>query len=219
MLKIVDLKESKSDALTIAKQIFDQFAKVKTVPKDDDKEEEVANTKEIDDKDDGDTNAVEVKEKDNEHVRQDNADEAVESLPNEREAQDELDDKDYYKKDMNVREDAGNHSSAEKGDRNVDTSATEDDLSPKRVVPSAVDCVDVVSSAAKAKSSRGRRRPKSSAKVTKKSRSKVKSSRKSGSSRERRSKRSLDFPTNDFNSPESPAVDDVRQSEDDVRLF
>ena len=45
----------------------------------------------------------------------------------------------------------------------------------------------------------------------------MKYSRKSGPSHERRSKRSLDFSTNDFNSPESPAVDDVRQSEDDVQ--
>ena len=73
MLEIVDSKESKSDALTIARQIFDQFAKVKTILEDDDELEEVANTEEIDDKDDGDTNAAEVEEKDNEHVGQDNA--------------------------------------------------------------------------------------------------------------------------------------------------
>ena len=128
-----------------------------------------------------------------------------------------MDGKDHDKEDMNVREDAGNHPSVEKGDQNVDTLATEDDLPPKKVVPSAVDCVDVVSSVAKAKSSRGGRRPKSNAKVTKKSRLKVKSSRKSGPSRERRSKRSLDFPTNNFNSLESSVVDDVRQSEDDIQ--
>ena len=29
----------------------------------------------------------------------------------------------------------------------------------------------------------------------------------------------MDFPTNDFNSPKSPAIDDVRQSEDDVQDF
>ena len=184
---------------------------------DDDEEEEVANTEEIDDKDDVDTHAAEVEEKDDEHVGQDNASEAVESLPDEGEAQDQLDGKDHDDIDMNVREDAGSHPSAEKGDQNVDTSATEDDLPPKRVVPSVVDCVDVVSSAVKAKSSRGKRRLKFNAKVTKKSRSKVKYSWKSGPSRERRSKQSLDFPTNDFNSLESPAVDDVRQFEDDVQ--
>ena len=47
----------------------------------------------------------------------------------------------------------------------------------------------------------------------------MKYSRKSGPSRERRSKMNLDFPTNDFNSPKSPVVDDVRQFEDDVQEF
>ena len=210
MLEIVDSEKSKIDALTIARQIFDQFAKVKTMSEDDDDEEEVANTKEIDDKDDVDTHAAEVKEEEDDHIGQDNASEAVESLPNEGEAQDQLDGKEHDDIDMNVREDAGSHPLAEKGDLNVDTSATEDDLPPKRIVPFAVECVDVVSSAATAKSSRGNRRPKSNAKVTKKSRSKVKYSQKSGPSRELRSKRHMDFPTNDFNSPKSPAVDDVR---------
>ena len=219
MLKIVDLEKSKTDALTIARQIFDQFAKVKTVSEDDDDEEEVANTEEIDDKNDVDTHATEVEEEEDNHVGQHNAGEAVESLPDEGEAQDQLDSKDHDDVDMNIREDAGSHPSAEKGDLNVDTSATEDDLPPKRIVPSAVECVDVVSSAAKAKNSRRKRRPKSNAKVTKKSRSKVKYSQKSGPSREQRSKMNLDFPTNDFNSPKSPAVDDVRQSEDDVQEF
>ena len=127
------------------------------------------------------------------HVGQDNAGEAMESLPDEGEAQDQLDGKDHEDVDMNIREDAGSHPSAEKGNLNVDTSATEDDLPPKRIVPSAVECVDVVSSAATAKSSQGNRRPKSNAKVTKKSRSKVKYSRKSGPSRELRSKRRMDF--------------------------
>ena len=209
MLKIVNSEKSKANALTIARQIFDQFAKVKTVSEDDDDEEEVANTEEIDDEDDVDTHTAEVEEEEDDHIGQDNAGEAMESLPDEGEAQDHLDSKDHDNVDMNVREDAGSHSSAEKGDLNVDTSATEDDLPKKRIVPSAVECVDVVSSAATTKSSRGNRLPKSNAKVTKKSRSKVKYMRKSGPSRERRSKRRMDFPTNDFNSPKSPAVDDV----------
>ena len=207
---------SKSWTWRNQRQIFDQFAKVKTVSEDDDDEEEVANTEEIDDENDVDTHAAEVEEEEDDHVRQDNAGEAVESLPDEGEAQDQLDGKDHDDVDMNVREDAGSDLSAENGDLNVDSSATEDDLPPKRIVPSVVECVGVVSSAAKAKSSRGRRRLKSNAKVTKKSRSKVKYSRKSGPSRERRSKMNLDFPTNDFNSPKSLAVDDVRQFEDDV---
>ena len=153
MFKIVDSEKSKSDALTIARQIFDQFAKVKTVSEDDDEEKEVANTEEIDDEDDGDTHATEVEEKDDEHVGQDNVGEAVKSLPDRGEAQDHLDGKDHDDVDMNVREDASSHPSVEKGDQNVDTSAIEDDLPPKKVVPSAVDCVDVVSSVAKAKSS------------------------------------------------------------------
>ena len=64
-----------------------------------------------------------------------------------------MDGKDHDDVDMNVREDAGSHSSTENGDLNVDTSAIEDDLPPKRIIPSAVECVDVVSSAAKAKRS------------------------------------------------------------------
>ena len=62
MLKIVDSEKSKTDAPTIARQIFDQFAKVKTVSEDDDEEEEVANTEEINDKDNVDTHAAGVKE-------------------------------------------------------------------------------------------------------------------------------------------------------------
>ena len=135
MLKIVDSEKSKIDALTIAKQIFDQFAKVKTVSKDDDDEEEVANTEEIDDEDDIDTHAAEVEEEEDDHIGQDNAGEAVESLPNKGEAQDQLDSKDHDDVDMNVREDAGSHLSAEKGDLNVDTSATEDDLPQKKDCP------------------------------------------------------------------------------------
>ena len=88
MLEIVDSEKSKIDALTIARQIFDQFAKVKTVSEDDDDEEEVANTEEIDDENDIDTHAVEVEEEEDDHVGHDNAGEAVESLPDEGEAQD-----------------------------------------------------------------------------------------------------------------------------------
>ena len=120
---------------------------------DDDDEEEVANTEEIDNEDDVDTHAAEVEEEEDDHVGQDNAGKAVESLPDKGEAQDQLDGKDHDDVDMNVREDAGSHPSGEKGDLNVDTLATEDDLLPKRIVPSAVECVDVVSSAAAAKSS------------------------------------------------------------------
>ena len=86
MLEIVNSKKSKTDALTIARKIFDQFAKVKTVSKDDDNEEEVANTEEIDDENDVDTHATEVEEEEDDHVGQDNAGEAMESLPDEGEA-------------------------------------------------------------------------------------------------------------------------------------
>ena len=112
MLEIVDLEKSKTDTLTIARQIFDQLAKVKTVSEDDDDEEEVANTEEIDDEDDVDTHAAKVEEEEDDHIGQDNAGEAVESLPDKGGAQNQLDSKDHDDVDMNVREDAGSHPSA-----------------------------------------------------------------------------------------------------------